>query len=157
RGTVIAGRRYCIHGRRGVWPSLQGRNIDDFEIGTFDAAKFVVDMFGVPVRVGSASDVPGTAVVGEDEPVLFHGSENDLGCLGETGDVDVGPETDAETHARQIGIGATRSKVTGGPDIGALRSRSGEADRVADLAGGDFLVTNQAGEDGKARCIGGGP
>jgi len=43
------------------------------------------------------------------------------------------------------------------PDVGTLGIRSGEAKRVANFAGGDFIVADQAGEDGESGGVGGSP
>jgi hypothetical protein len=43
------------------------------------------------------------------------------------------------------------------PDVGAARLLRGEAQRMRDLAGGDFIVAREPGKDGKAGRVGGGP
>ena len=66
-------------------------------------------------------------------------------------------QAEAGAHRRILRAGQAGSVMAGGPDKGALRLRNGEADGVADFAGGDFVIANQAGEYWQAGSVGGGP
>jgi hypothetical protein len=53
----------------------EGRHVDRFEVRALDDIQLVKDIV-VPARVWGTGDVPGRAVVGEDDPVGLH-------CLGD--------------------------------------------------------------------------
>jgi len=96
----------------------------------------------VPAIIGSAGDVHGGAVVGEDEAVFFHGVEDDLVGGGVAGDIEAGFEAEAGTHRESVGVTGGAGPVRGGRNEAGAGILQSETNGVIDGACGDFIVTD---------------
>src|ERR1035437_4010031 len=113
--------------------------VHDLEVGPGELLQ-VVQLVVVPARVRCAADVPGRAVVGEDHAVALESGQDDARLRPEAGDVDRGLEAHAQAHRRQVRT-CGRGEMAGRVDVSARLVR-GEADGVANDAGGYFVVAN---------------
>lgn len=130
--------------------------MEDVEVGCGYAVE-KVEIVVVPAAVGSAGDVDGGTIVGEDEAVGFHGGEDDLVSGGITRGVEAGFEAKARAHGRSGGVGARAGVMRGGRNETGAGVGKSEANGVIDGAGGNFVVTNEAGKNGKPGGVGAGP
>ena len=74
------------------------------------------------------------------------------------GDVEIGLEADAHAHGRKGGVFFVAGVMGGGGDVAFAGFDDGEANGVGDfLFDGDFVVADEAGEDGEAGGVGAGP
>jgi hypothetical protein len=154
-----AGRELRDRGRVAggdVGAGVERGHLDDVEIGSLNVAE-IVEVGIVPAIIGSAAEVHGRAIVGEDEAVFLEGVENDLIGGRETGDVERRFEAEAHAHGWSVLVGRVGGPVRGGRNESRGCALNREANSVLDGAGGDFVVANEAGEDGEAGGVGAGP
>ncbi len=150
-----AGDLRCGAGRiTGV--GVEGRDLDDFEVGGFDVAE-VVEVVVIPTIVWRSAEVHGGAVIGHDEAIGFHGLEDDLVCGGVGGNVESGFEAQAHAHGWSVGGGGGASGMRSRRSEGGTGILHGEAYGVTNGARGDFVIANQAGKNGEAGGVGAGP
>ncbi len=117
----------------------------------------IVQIVVVPAIVRRAADVHRRAVVGHDHPVFLERRENHLIRRGKSGNIEAGFQAQTHAHRRGDGIRRIRGPMRRGRhECGAARLQR-EAQRVVDLAGGDFVVARQAGKDRQACGVGGSP
>ena len=101
--------------------------------------------------------VPGRAVVGEDHPVALE-RDGDHPRVGDRpGEVGVGLEADAQAHRRQRGARRRRREVARRVDVRLAGLGGREPERVEDLARGDLVVADEAGQDRQAGGVGARP
>ena len=101
----------------------QARGVDRLEVRPGDVAEGLEHVV-VPALVGHAGDVPGRAVVGHDQPVGLRACEDHAGARSKPRDVALGLEPQAQTHRRQVGVGARAGLVPGRPDVGLAATRA---------------------------------
>ncbi len=130
--------------------------MEDVEVGCGYSVE-QMEIVVVPAGVGSAGDVDGGAVVGEDEAIGFHSGEDDLVGGGIAKDVKAGFEAEARAHGRSGGVGAGGGVVRGRRNETGAGVGKSETNGVIDGAGSNLIVANQARKNGKAGGVGAGP
>ena len=111
----------------------------------------------VPTFIRHARDVPGGAIVGQNQAVRFKRLQNHLNVGGKARNIVVGAQAQAQAHGRVVGASQVRSIMTGWPDVGRLRLRRGKANGVANFTSQHLIVAHQPRQDGQPRRIGRGP
>ena len=109
---------------------------------------------GRPTPVGGALEVPGGPVVRQHEAVLRHRTQHDPRLGGVRRDVVAGVEPEARPHRRVARIIGRAGLVACRPQVGPLRDRRGEADRMVDVARPHLVVAQEAREDRQAGGVG---
>ena len=135
---------------------LQCGDCHNLEIATAEPAERV-QRGVIPAGAGGTGDVPGGPVVGEDHAVALERGGDEAGLHGQPGDVDRPFQPDPQAHWRRIRQAAGARLMAGGIDVAGRRTRSGEAQGVADRSRPHLAVASQAGEDGQPRGVGRGP
>ena len=101
-----------------------------------------------------AADEPVAAVVGDDHPVLLERVEHDARLAGERRHVEARLESQAQPHRREVGVGARRRVVRRRVQIGLLRLRHREAQRVVDVTARHLVVADETREDREPGGVG---
>src|ERR1700733_7327466 len=110
-----------LRGEFGSWvgalgasePGMRQRaRVHDLEVSAGQPVEQVQRVV-VPARVRGPRDEPRRAVVGQDHPVALERLGHDASLVGETRDVDVRLEADAEPHRREVRPATRRGLVAG--------------------------------------------
>jgi hypothetical protein len=104
----------------------------------------LVDEGARPGRIGRPAEVPVGAVVGQDQAVLLHGAQHDLGLGRVARDVVAGLEPEAGTHGREVRVATSPRLVAGRPDVRRVRRLGRHADGVGDGARLHLVVAHEA-------------
>ena len=140
---------------KGGGNGVLARGGDDFEVGAFDSAEFVVE--DGDAFVGGDGDGPFDAVVGDDHAVALESGEDGAGFWREAGCVEGGAEAEAFAHAWKVGIGEGAGEVGGGGDIGAAGAFDGDTESVVDATAFQFVPAHDSGKEWEPGGIAGRP
>ncbi len=152
RHHAVARRRRTLHraavleGLSGVGINHQGGLVDGLE-GAGRHLLELVDECARPRRISRAPEIPVRAVVGQDQAVLLHRPEDDLGLGREGRDVEARLQPETGAHRGEVGIVGRARGVARRPDEGIVRRVGRHADGVGDAARLHLVVAQEPRQD----------
>src|SRR5689334_1610807 len=129
----------------------------DYLEGAAGNALQLIEVLVVPAAVATAAEEPVGSVVGDDHAVALERFGDHAGAAAEAAEPVARPEPQARPHRRRACARRVAGAVRGGMEPSVPGAVEGDADRVFEVARGDLVIADEAGEDRQPGGIGRGP